>query len=534
MFTSLEDLRVKLVDRGVFLKQLNSKISSDQIKYSLTLENEVDKDKEFSMNGDEDYSVSQSTQLNNGDKKKNSRPLSKNSDLKSKSKNSTAKNQKKNQKAKVRAVSVVLPVEKSVNPLTFEGRIEQIRQDLLNGLLEKATSYYASFKTRSFPITRPDQIPATQQELVNMVNEKWGKVTEKVPSILAQSNAAYKLNVILSTEVFQKAERSLFEILTNFFIAESDKASEKVFKAFENDFETLKKLKFENQQKMNPRFAEANNFTEFNKLFLDEEERNKKEKNKIQNFTRYLIECEKTTMTNFISSLPLLTRNLFSMLDKVPLIDDLKSGHIEKVERKSMRQLMREKKRLPSNGSTASNRPFSQHNWPPLNSSMQPLTDFINSASSSLQLQIAAQVSGVGATTSSTTTALPSANESAKSKKKKKTSNNNLTAKSDKNSVTKLNSDLNKSNDKFGDLVTVYSFDTQLHRFGMLLRKESYENYENRLRSRIQKSRSFVDGLNKENEEFEKSWIQKVKELNPEFKPDRMEKKEERPPSSLS
>ena len=109
-----------------------------------------------------------------------------------------------------------------------------------------------------------------------------------------------------------------------------------------------------------------------------------------------------------------------------------------------------------------------------------------------------------------------------------------MTAKSDKNSVTKLNSDLNKSNDKFGDLATVYSFDTQLHRFGMLLRKESYENYENRLRSRIQKSRSFVDSLNKENEEFEKSWIQKVKELNPEFKPDRMEKKEERPPSSLS
>lgn len=528
MFSSLEDLRVKLVDRGIFLKQLKSKISSDVNKYTIVLESGVDKDKEFRLNDDEDddnYS-----QSNQNDAKKNFRPTSKsnNNDRKnSKSKNTANKTVKKNQKSKVKTANVILPVEKSAaNPLTFEGRIEQLRQDLLNGLLEKANNYYASLKTRNFQITRPEQIPSSQQELINLMSDKWTKVTEKVPSISSQSISEYKLNVIASIDVFKNAEKALFDVFTDFFINEANSGVEQINKAFEIELISLKQRKKENQQKMNPKFADINNFEEFNNLFLDEEERTKKEKKKIQNFTRHIVECEKTAMNHFLSNLPVLVKNLFLLLDKVPLIEDLKSSQIENVERKSMRQLLKEKKRSTLNTTNNnSNRPFSQREWPPLNSVMQPLSDFIVSDVTCLD-----QIGQQGNSNAS----FQSGNESAKSKKKpvKKTGINatsSSNAKTDKSSNGKNQSYQSKNNDNSS---SIFSLDTQLHRAAAVARNQSYSIYEDQMSSRIGKMKKLVDDLNKENEEYEKSWNEKVKVLNPDYKPERIEK-DERPSSSM-
>lgn len=514
LFASLEDLRVKLVDRGIFLKQFKSKIPSEPLKYLITLESGSEKVQLF--DNEEDDSGIQSGKLSN--QKKNARPLSKGNDRKSgKSKSSSSnKTIKKASKSKAKAVSVVLPVEKSsANPLTFEGRIEQLRQDLLNGLLEKASNYYMSLKTRSYPITRPDQIPATQQELVNVMSDNWEKITEKVPSVTSQSVSEYKLNVVVSIDIFKTAEKAVFDVFTDFFINEANSGSEKVKTAFDNELFLLKQKKTENQSKLNPKFADANNFDEFNKLYLDEEERNRREKSKIQCFTRNIIECEKVTMNHFLTNLPLLVKNLLLMLDRVPLIEDLKEGTVEKVERKSMRQLLKEKK-FSSNSS--SNRPFSQREWPVLNSIMKPLSDFIVSASPSLA-QIDQQANS--------NASFQSANESAKSKKKpaKKVNNNNLINKNDKNAGGKVDANNN-------DVIVNSSLDTLLHRAAIVERNKSYSNFEEKMKRRIDEMKSFVDGLNKENEDFEKSWMEKVKELYPDYKPERIEK-EERPSSSM-
>lgn len=533
MFAALEDLRGKLVGRGIFLKLLKSKISPDAIKYTLALDSGIEKDKDFQLNDDED-AFSPSNTSESADRKKNSRPASKGNDRKNKGKTANTKSakNKRNQKTKTqRTVSVVLPIEKSANPLTFEGRIEQLRQDFLNSLVDKASGYYAGLKTRNFPITRPEQIPSTQQELVDKCSDHWQKLTEKVPSVSSQSILTYKFNVISSADVFQDAQQSLFSVFTDYYINEATLNSDKLTKSFDIELNGLANQRKNNMQMLNPKFANVNNFDEFNKLYLDEEERNQREKKKIQNFTNFMIECEKQAMNHFLTNLPLLVKNLFILLDRVPLLDDLKSGRIEKVERKTMRQLLIEKNRNVKNPTNSASRPFPQRDWPSLNSMMQPLSEALNSVSASaLQSQMSIQqAEPLPATSTNQPTNVDTKNS--KRKKKQPVTSNNANAKNDKNSKNSI--DALKSNEALNNVSNIISLDTPLHRSAMTSRKKSYESYENKLANRLDEMKKLVESLIKENELFEKSWNEKVKELNPEYKPQKIEK-DERPPSNLS
>lgn len=100
-----------------------------------------------------------------------------------------------------------------------------------------------------------------------------------------------------------------------------------------------------------------------------------------------------------------------------------------------------------------------------------------------------------------------------------------MNAKNDKNAAAKLDSNNN-------DVIVNTSLDTLLHRAAIVERNKSYSNFEEKMKVRIDEMKLIVDGLNKENEDFEKSWMEKVKELYPDYKPERIEK-EERPSSSM-
>ncbi|OHT06883.1 hypothetical protein TRFO_24984 [Tritrichomonas foetus] len=484
IFVSMEELRQKLIYRGIYLKQLKSKMSSDKINLITNLG---------------PASIFDTTALlseSGTSSKKVSRPTSKHGNNESgrKSRSKSSKSGKRPLQGKKSMNQIIVPVseKKSTNPATFKGKLETLRQNFLKSAVILISDYYGTFKTRKFPITRTEQIPEGQQEFVDKMSETWGNTISSVKSVLKKSNAAYRLHVVSSTEVIRILETIIYEVISDYYDSESEEMKIKIKETFEKDFSSLLNERNSNRSRMNPKIADNNCAQEFDDLVLEEEERNKRELKRIADFAYQMIECEKNAMNNFMVHLPPIVQCNLNLLDKFVIAEDLTTGKLENVPRKTMKEMLKDKQRLSGQNLNSSNRPFKQREWPELNVIMKPILNIQNNFP---------DISG------NEDQPTPQETRRSSGKRKRRLEKNEIKAQASLKQLETL------ENVPTG----IVSLETPIHRATIIARNECYNNYEKRLSERLNNLKNYVNQLETANKTNYAFWLQTVHELKPKY-----------------
>lgn len=470
MFSLLEELRVNLVSRGLFLKQLNSKISPNQFTYDVSFDSEIQ--------------AEPNAVPNNITSEKNSGRKSK---MVKSTPNKTQENKKPNPNTEKKVVS--LPNSTSN---TFEGKLNQLKKNFISSISNKSNEYFSSLKTRTMPITRPEIIPSVQQDLVNEMSEKWDKMIENVPSVLNECESKYRFSVVISSDISRKVIQALLSIFTDFYKQKIKTQNESIKLKFDRNLKILRKERKSNQNKLSPKYADQNLFSEFNQLYLNEENRNNREKQLIMKLYEDVFENEKCQKHSFLNVCNLFVKNMFNLFDKFPLVEDIKDGKYENVTRKTMRDLLKEKKRstIPHQPNS-SLRPFHTREWHLLNSKNE--TKSVSNEN----------------------------NDQTTSENKKKSTKRRVSGgKSDKNTDSKTTNEIQPESPITGLNV---SLETPLHRLTVQQRNQCYEDYEKCLNENLESVNELKESLLTDNKMFEEFWMKSVYQIMPDFTPEKPE-----------
>jgi hypothetical protein len=111
---------------------------------------------------------------------------------------------------------------------TLEGQVEQIRVDLINSSNSTALEYYNILKNRKFNITRPDSIPPTQQELIEVIGRTWAHETQQFPSYCQLAIMEFRYQVVASYDLALSCEQLIFTLLNDFYHAKLIKEREQL------------------------------------------------------------------------------------------------------------------------------------------------------------------------------------------------------------------------------------------------------------------------------------------------------------------
>ena len=493
IFSILEDLRQKLINRGVFLGQLKSRISSERITYSTNID-DYEPQETITINEEKNMKGSK----NNS--KKNTRPNSRNDPTRIARPKKEVKPPVKSKKNTTnKALSQVQSTKQgnAIDDSSLAGKLEMQRHLYFTSIDKTISDYYSSFKTRKFSITRPDQIPESQHDLFNRMTDKWRFFTQKTQNVIQSSNVSYRNQVIQSTKLTYSAIESIFKNINYYYESNATICFNSLKDQFEKDIVNFRKEREKNLAKINPKIVDDNNPGLFENLISAENERMSNEIKRISLFSEKVIFNERNYMNNFIKFTPQIVQNLLMFLDKYVLIDDLISDRIENLPRKTMKELLKDKYRLKgqalsSNSSTSSRsnvhptiveqdngRPFKQREWPSLNNVMEPI--------------------------SSITVNMPSINEmldmnnsgDIKKTKKKKRGDR----------ISEIKSAASQRNLEMSEKTpSLSSLETPIHRTTIILWTDSYKKYEDSLANRLQVMKDKITSLEKECENYSKFW----------------------------
>jgi len=453
-----DSLRVLLINRSTYLGLMKSELSSEPLTFLVNLSSET-----------APFDPKLSDTLSSTDKKKG-RPKSKQKpDSRTKSSNAKDNTQSK----KPNEISTELNI-------SIQSQIEQIGNELINNVSRIATDYYNSFKTRKVPISRPNLIPPTQAELIEQSNSFWQKIIASSGSIIEDSCLKLRSQIINTVNIARDTSRIVYGLFSRYYLDLVNSQRSAIQQNFDASYRETTEARQKNKMQLNPRLADKNNETLFNALLESEVTRSAQEAQIILSYQNEIVECEKHVMQLFCSQITSITSSLLSLFDRTAIIEDLKNGKIEGAERKTMKELLKEKKRQELGGSE-DGRPVRIRQWPGLPLIMEPMV-LNNTEASNVQM---------------------SSSRSASRKKKKKNERGTAPSESSTNNAD--------------NTPQLSSFETVLHRSAIVERNKCYDDYEQLLKKRIDDFRQYTKSLIDDTNGFKTHWKQCVFSLKPEL-----------------
>ena len=465
-FAALDALRVQIAKRATYLSLLNNQISIEPMKFDIVLGEEQASPKPL-----------QETQPKQDTRSK--RPRSKRSNERDK-KPTDKKSQRGEQKNPPAAVSEVLNPEIVV---PFSTLLDQIGNDFTNSVSKGATDYYASLKGRKIGITRPEQIPATQPELLEAMTKKWQEISQKSTSVIEQSVLKFRTQLIQAATTTRGNSKIIYDAFeqfyTNLVLAQRSEVQQK----FDADLKELNEEKLENKKLLTPALADSNNSQQFSDLLNNELERTNKESKLILDFQNNIIETERKVSQMFINQLPTVTLAALQLFDKFILVDDLNNGTAPGAKRRTMKEMLKDQKRKEEGGPQDAVRNARSRQWPGLPLIMAPL-----SVAPPAELERSKEI-GQGS-------------KGGSRKKKRRTLEKNA-------STSSKEVDLKVEEVS----VSLTSLDTQLHRGTIVERNRCFDEYENDLKKRLDDFQEYTQSLVNDMNAFTTHWNKCVAQL---------------------
>lgn len=558
LFQKLDTLRISISKRGYLLSLIKTQPNQTPINLSLDLLQQ----QQMQQKGNEENSTI-SNKKSGSDSKKGARSGANNGandddkkHLKGKGKNkSKSASDKSNVNDKNNSNDSNDPSSSSNSQnnnnesqklIPLKSQFDKIESDFNATVLKLATEYYNNLKTRKMQITRPDQIPEQQQDCIDKYNEIWKNTTKSFQEVISKSTTVFQTQVQNAGNISREMQKILYQVFSSFYIEQILKDKSDVQNQFDQRMAELMKEKEKHKTMMNANSADSNQINEFKKLIDEENDRVLKETDAITVFNIQNIECEYRNMTLFTTNLPIFTAKLLNLFDRFIQIDDMSTNsNVSKgIERKTMRELMKEKTRksATSLSNDPNGRPFHIRDWPTLPSIMEPIINSNQRAQQSA-LQSVEILKNIGVRPSSSsalntfasgaTTALKLGNNQIdpqnlnSSSNINTTSNSNLIAKK-KKATLKGSGTTNAStsgmklqpiddNNQKQMMAVVKGLDTALNRGVIIERNKCYEDYEKALSKRIDEFEKYIQSLKEETESFMKYWQTCIADLNPEF-----------------
>ncbi|EAY11053.1 hypothetical protein TVAG_044770 [Trichomonas vaginalis G3] len=466
-FESLDNIRVLMAKRGNYLSLLTSNVSTEPIGYTIDLGDE---------GGDKVAPMESPTAK--GSDSKGKRPKSKKSERDSKPKEAPKK-----QDVKAKATDKVDKTEdKTESTLSFSQHLQNIGQDFTAAVNKSSTDYYNTLKGRKIGITRTEQIPPAQQELVDNMQQRWTKLIESSQSVTEQSVLRFRSQVINASTVARSAAKVIFDCFEKYYDQMVVTARSDVQQKFEVDMKQLQAERTKNKQNLTPALADPNNSEQFAQLINQEQDRTAKESKTIMEFQGGVLSAEKHVAQLFMTHIPVVSQMCLQLFDGFILTDDLKQGAAPGAKRKTMKELLKEKMRQEGNGPVDQTRNVKIRQWPALPAQMSPLNP-------------QTPTEGTGTAEKS---------ERSGSRKKKRP------AKTEKTVAAE------PSNDKESGVV-LSSLDTVLHHGAIVERNRCFDEYEEKLKKRIDEFQEYTKSLINDMNAFTAHWklcVQKIKPNN--------------------
>jgi hypothetical protein len=205
-------------------------------------------------------------------------------------------------------------------------------------------------------------------------------------------------------------------------------------------------------------------------LLADEADRAEAEAALVAQFQAAITDAEIRGMRQFVMHLPMLTAALLEMTDAFLVPDDLQPGPTVGVQRRTMKEMIKEKERRAA-GSDPGGRPFARREWPSLPLVMEPMAA-IAPPPGDQPAQVVKETRGKKGAKGA---AVPSDAKEA--------------------------------------MATNESLDTPLSRRLIVERNKSYEQYQEALARRLRDFATYVESLQTETEAFAAFWAKRVAAL---------------------
>lgn len=463
-FESLDALRVLLAKRGNYLSLLTSNVSTEPNSYVIDLGDE----------GGDKVAPLESAGTRSDSKGK--RPRSKKSERDSKPKETPKKADNKSDKKADKEKTE----EKAENTLSFNQQLQGIGSDFTAAVNKSSTDYYNTLKGRKLGITRTDLIPPTQQELVEKMQARWQKIVESSTQVTEQSVLRFRSQVIQASSVARSAAKVIFDCFEKFYDNMVVTSRADVQQKFEADMKTLQQERTKNKAALTPALADPNNAEQFAVLINTEQDRTVKESKAIMEFQGGVLTCEKNVAHLFMTHIPTVAQMCLQLFDGFILTDDLKQGAAPGAKRKTMKELLKEKMRQEGAGQVDQSRNVKIRNWPALPAQMSPLNP------------------------QSPKDAPGTAEKSERSGSRKKKS---------RSKPEKSTSGEAPQEKETG--VVLSSLDTLLHHGAIVERNRCFDEYEEKLKKRIDEFQEYTKSLINDMNAFTAHWKLCVQKIRP-------------------
>jgi hypothetical protein len=347
-FEALDEARVALIQRAKYLNVAKGEHAGEPKKFAfdyLHIDDKLSSSQRFAQKQDAST-----------DKRK-SRPVSRASTSRKKS-SSIARGSESKGSQLIK-----------LNDGSLLGQIDAIGVELIQKATTQATDYYASFKVRKVPITRPDKIPALIKDCIDRVRAKWNEIIASAPEInelAAEDLLATVTDASVSTRASLSSMSEHFDMIY-FDIVSGERAN------LGQDFSLTRSQQIEEQNahraQLNIRTANANSPNLWIDLSQAEHKRQEAEKSLIAGYRTHVFELETNTAKLFITKLQDFTLLLLDLLDGFIFPEDIqcRPPPPNSTEHPTLRAMLKDQQRKGANPELIPDRVFWTRPWPPLN-----------------------------------------------------------------------------------------------------------------------------------------------------------------------
>jgi hypothetical protein len=269
----------------------------------------------------------------------------------------------------------------------------------------------------------------------------------------------------------------IYEVFSDFYLDLVNRHRAEVQVKFDGDLRKSAKSRNDHKAKLGPSLADSNRAAELNQLRSDEAQRTEAELALIERFRTDVTDIEYRDMRLYSTRLPAMTALLFELSDAFPVAEDLVPGQTVSVQRRTMKELLKDKERKTADVNDPNGRPFRIRDWPPLPIVMDPLSTWDVPKPEVQQVRKKRSLSKEG-------------------------------------SQARIEMNMREMSP------TLMSLDTPLNRGVIVERNRNYESYQAALAKRLQEFQVYIDSLKAETEAFSSHWQNCIDALRPRAKAD--------------
>jgi hypothetical protein len=392
-------------------------------------------------------------------------------------------------KRKARPVSRMQPAKRKPptksdskqQPKAFEGslstQIDAIGVEVIAKATAIANEYYSQLKGRKFAITRPQKIPPSVSECAERVRTRWKQIIENA----AELNAKAAMDLIaVVCEMVTSCRRSVISMSEHLFDFYQQLGSEnrsEIESSFRESHGEQMQLRDAHWKRLNIQMADPNRRMDWESIQCAEGDRRECDDKIINEYRSRMFTSEVDCSKLFVAKLHEFTCSLLDLLDGFVFPEDIVCrDHPPNIqERPTLRGRLKEQQRRKANPENVTGRAFYLRAWP-------QMTAVMATADQLLQI-IATETQPADAPPAQT--ASPVASRSRKTPRKRV----------EKAPVDAAPKQFSGS-----------SLETQLHRVVVMQSERCYQEFEAKMKARIEQFNQVIQDMTDESTTFVGHW----------------------------